>query len=175
MPLHQRNNKPLSQNGKLWVLATLLLPLFVFVFDNFKVVLDNQAIRCLPERIYLINSFARPHKLDYVYFSADVLRRNNIANHYLRAHDKVIKKLVGVPGDHLVINHDGVWINNILISSDLSDAKLLYKMDEHSFYKDEVIPTGSYFVVGTSQYSNDSRYWGYLPERDAIGKATGLL
>lgn len=175
MPLHLENDKQLSVNGKLWVLATLALPMFVFVFNNFMIVLDNQQVRCLPERVYLVNNFIKPQKADYVYFSADVLRRVSKANYYLRPHDKIIKKIAGAPGDYLVIDHQGVWINGQLISTDLSDAELLYKTDESVFYKSEVIPQDSYFVIGTTKYSNDSRYWGYLTKRDVIGKATGIL
>ena len=165
----------LTPNLKLWVVATLLLPCFVFLLNNIKIAVDNQPIRCLPERVYFINNFATPKRMDYVYFSSEAMRKASAKNDYLSTHSKIIKQLVGIPGDHLVINKSGVFINNQLLSTDLSVAHLLYQKQPSDFYKDEVIPTGSYFVFGTHPLSNDSRFWGYLPISDVLGKATGLL
>lgn len=168
-------SKCLTPNLKLWVIATLLLPCFVFLLNNIKIAVDNQPIRCLPERVYFINNFVKPKRLDYVYFSSDAMRKASSKNDYLSAHSKIIKQLVGIPGDRLLINRRGVFINDQLLSTDLSIARLLYQKEASDFYKDEIIPADSYFVFGTHPLSNDSRFWGYLPISDVLGKATGLL
>jgi len=76
-----------------------------------------------------------------------------------------IKRVIGLPGDHLVVNQEGVWINDEFIA----DIPLFY---EDIFEYDTTIPEGSYFVLGDNrQVSIDSRYEeiGFVFEDDIIG------
>jgi signal peptidase I len=76
---------------------------------------------------------------------------------------KLIKRLVGVPGDVLSVNHSGVFINDVLIES--------RRLDHFISYDNYVIPEGSYFVLGDNRVnSNDSRYFGLIVQEDVLGE-----
>lgn len=80
----------------------------------------------------------------------------------------VLKRITGVPGDHLVIKNNLVWINDKLVSTGMAllDSK---RVDPKAFERDEQIPKGFVFLTGTHPLSNDSRYWGYLNIHDIEG------
>ena len=81
----------------------------------------------------------------------------------------VLKKVAAIPGDHLFINAGQVFVNGQLVASGLEDAPI-YKKSEESFYRSEIVPPNSLFMIGTAKYSNDSRYWGYLSFDEVVGR-----
>jgi conjugal transfer pilin signal peptidase TrbI len=42
------------------------------------------------------------------------------------------------------------------------------------FYRDDRVPPGHLWMTGATADSFDSRYWGFLPERQVIGRAYTL-
>lgn len=108
------------------------------------------------------------HLAFFVYKTPNTVRRGDYvfwkpygALSYVReAH--VLKEVAGVPGDRVRISEGIVYINGRQVAAGLENAPM-YGRSAESFEVDETISPGRYFVIGTVQYSNDSRYWGYLP------------
>ncbi len=77
-----------------------------------------------------------------------------------------IKRVIGLPGDHVSILDGMVYLNN----HPISEPYLMEKPVGN--YAERVVPEGSVFVMGDNRnHSEDSRVWGFLSIDTIIGKA----
>jgi len=108
-----------------------------------------------------------------------------------------IKRVVGLPGDHIVYGDKKLYINGKPMEQS-SDGQFVYSEgSDHNIPSRKVrenldgvthdillsdspdqmpmeftVPQGQYFVMGDNRdRSNDSRYWGTVPEQNIVGKA----
>jgi signal peptidase I len=85
-----------------------------------------------------------------------------------------IKRLVAVGGDVVEIRDFRVWINGRPLTDPPIFRELRYYNRGRYGQPDQPIrvPIGHYFLLGdNSASSQDSRYWGFLPEANVIGRA----
>ena len=87
-----------------------------------------------------------------------------------------VKRLVGLPGENLLIRNGSVGIDGMPQKPpDYISTHLYYYSDEEGLYgvKTELpIPPRAYFALGDNSInSKDSRYWGFVPKKNLVGKA----
>jgi signal peptidase I len=76
-----------------------------------------------------------------------------------------IKRVIGLPGDHVVIKNGVVSVNGVAL-------KEPYTADPPDYTYNAVVPQGDLFVLGDNRdNSSDSHIWGMLPRSDVIGRA----
>lgn len=109
-----------------------------------------------------------------------------------------IKRVIGLPGDKISYINKELYVNGQKVSQEFlqntqafdesgtewqasEKQENLLGVQHHIFidptrssndYKDIVVPEGMYFMMGDNRdKSADSRYWGFVPEKNIVGKA----
>ncbi|MGB0049095.1 MAG: signal peptidase I [Terriglobales bacterium] len=125
------------------------------------------------------------------------IRRNDIVV-FLSPEEQglfVVKRIIGVPGDHIHLR-DGVVYRNgeklvepyarhkvgnydpyrdnfpaVPPSENVRNEKWIEELPSHIEGGDIVVPPDSYFAMGDNRdVSYDSRYWGFIPRKNVIGR-----
>ena len=107
-------------------------------------------------------------------FISDIKRGDIII--FERDNNVVVKRVIGVPNDHIVINEEGIFVNDNKLEEDYVTSK----NKEGTFinsgaYNDLVLQDEQYFVLGDNRLESlDSRYYGAI-ERECISGKLKLI
>ena len=178
----------------------LVLVVRSFIFEPFRIPSDSMMPTLLAGDFIFVSKFSYDLRLPV--FNTKILetgdpKRGDVIVFKLPADPRInyIKRLVGLPGDHVVVSNDEVYINdqkvNVVMGSeynehgyanaqtaieDLGGVKHQVMFLNNAFTKDfdGVVPAGKYLFMGDNRdNSQDGRFpqVGYVPEENLVGKA----
>lgn len=85
-----------------------------------------------------------------------------------------IKRVIGVPGDKVMVSGGYVFVNGIKLdeSNYLAPDVKTYGGNFMSENEEVIVPENSYLTLGDNRNaSSDSREWGFVPKEKLIGKS----
>lgn len=144
------------------IIETLLLTFFIFwlvnsVIGRYRIDGSSMNPTLHDSQYLLVNNvsyyFDGPERGDIIVFR----HPNQDLN--------LIKRVIGIPGDHVEIRDQTVWVNEVELEEPYIQADPNY----NGVWD---IQEGSYFVLGDNRNnSSDSHSWNALPEDNILGKA----
>jgi signal peptidase I len=150
------------------ILIAVILALFIraFIVQAFKIPSGSMRPTLKEGDRILVNKmiykFNEPQRGDIVVFKYPLEPKKDF-----------IKRLIAVGGERVQIKKGDIYINGKLVNNVIIKNIYYYNggklKDGNSII---TVPEGFYFVLGdNSANSRDSRYWGFVPEKNIIGKA----
>ena len=140
------------------ILAVVLYFLIDSVVARVRVENISMEPTLMPGQFILVNKLA---------VKLNDIQRGDVIVFHLPQNPKedYIKRVIGLPGDSIVIRGNKVVVNNQVIAEPYISA-------EPAYNGTWVVPEGNLFVLGDNRnQSSDSHSWGYVPINLVVGKA----
>lgn len=186
-----------TSKGFFPVLA-LVLVLRSFLVEPFQIPSGSMEPTLIKGDFIVVNKFAYGLRLPVLgtkVVPIDDPERGDVMV-FIPPHDPryFIKRVIGLPGDHIKYQDKKLYVNGELVQHSLIDAKpknapqvLTYEEDlgnmthpvqiyaqapSREQRTEWMVPEGHYFMLGDNRdNSGDSRYWGFVPDENIVGKA----
>lgn len=144
-----------------FIIIIIVVLIRSFVVTPVRVDGDSMNPTLIDGEIMLLNKF------DKTYNRFDIV----VVNY---GDTKLIKRIIGLPGEHIKYKNNKLYINNKLIHDvKLDDETANFDIKEMNY---NVIPEDSYFVMGDNRNnSTDSRIIGPINQKDIVGKTKIVL
>ncbi|MGD0466446.1 MAG: signal peptidase I [Gammaproteobacteria bacterium] len=184
--------------GSFFVIFFVVLLLRTFLVEPYRIPSSSMKPTLVEGDFILVNKYKYGLRLPIIHkkiLSIGKVNRGEIIIFWQESSKKIlIKRVIGLPGDHIVYKDQNLYINNALI--DMKDSgiaghdavshrktEILSQNVQHDIYVNPnniraykfdniVVGKDSYFVMGDNRdNSNDSRFWGLVSEQDILGKA----
>ncbi len=160
------------------VAVFLAMVIRTFVVQAFKIPTGSMRMTLIEGDIILVNKFLYGAKIPFTDWRLpkvrDPKRGDVVVFIYPENPQKdFIKRLVGLPGDSIEIKDGVIFVNGKPIAEDSFSKRFYYNRGEFGQEGQSItVPADSYFMLGdNSASSQDSRYWGFVPHKNLLGKA----
>ena len=180
--------------------ATIVMAVFLITFavQAFQIPSESMEKTLLIGDYLLVDKahYAQPGLFGWLLPYRQVHRQDIVVfRHPVNPQQHFVKRVVGVPGDHVRLVNKHVYVNGVR----LPDEYATFHWGQRDRFRDDfpsggfftdriaskwfiqaqkliddgqlIIPEGSYFVLGDNRDdSYDSRYWGLVPAENIVGR-----
>ena len=162
------------------IIIAFLLAMVIrtFFVQAFKIPTGSMRMTLQEGDLILVNKFIYGARVPFTQFYLPAFRepkRGDVVV-FIYPEDRkkdFIKRLVGLPGETVEIKAGTIYINDQ--PADNAIFKQVYYYNRGDFASEGqkiAVPNDCYFVLGDNSISSkDSRYWGFVPKKDLLGKA----
>jgi len=141
-----------------------------YIHDRYRIGIDDQVDSCLPPyRWFIIDRWDRRiERYDLIAF-----RAIEPMQALFPQGQTVIKRVMGLPGDRVIVDEETITINGWSAERRVCGLVLAPKLGHppQHYIRNLIVPAGRYWVMGETDNSYDSRYWGTVGATDIIGQA----
>ncbi|MDD5166954.1 MAG: signal peptidase I [Candidatus Omnitrophica bacterium] len=156
----------------------LAMVIRTFIIQAFKIPTGSMRPTLLEGDIILVNKFIYGAKVPFIDLrlpAAQQFKRGDVIVFIYPDDPKkdFIKRLVALPGETVEIRSGTIYINGQPLLDPIFNQRYYYNRGEFGTEdKKIIVPKDSFFVLGdNSASSQDSRYWGFVPRSNVLGKA----
>ncbi|GAA6135279.1 signal peptidase I [Oceaniserpentilla sp. 4NH20-0058] len=184
----------LIENSKgFFPVLALVLVLRSFLVEPFQIPSGSMEPTLIKGDFILVNKFAYGFRLPVLgtkVIEVDDPQRGDVMV-FIPPHDPryFIKRVIGLPGDHIRYINKKLYINGEPVPTELVSASPQTTPRLKTFTENDypiqqylgapsrgdgewVVPQGHYFMLGDNRdNSGDSRFWGFVPDENIVGKA----
>ena len=177
---YKQKKKSVAREWVESIVVAFILAMIIrtFVIQAFKIPTGSMRSTLLEGDLILVNKFIYGAKIPFTNFSLPALmqpKRGDVIVFIYPESPKrdFIKRLVGLPGETLEIKDGTVYVNDKPLIDSIFNQRYYYNRGEFGQEGRKIkIPDDNFFVLGdNSASSQDSRYWGFVPRKNILGKA----
>lgn len=176
----ESKNKSVIRDWAESIIVAFILAMVIrtFVVQAFKIPTGSMRDTLLEGDVILVNKFIYGAKLPFLDFRLPKIREPKTGDVivFIYPQDQkkdFIKRLVGLPGETVQIKSGTIFVNDKALPDSVFSQRYYYNRGDFGKEGESiVVPKDSYFVLGdNSASSQDSRYWGFVPAKNVLGKA----
>lgn len=149
----------------------LITAFWLWFMSRYGIGVDSQLVKCIPGyTVYLIDKKDK----SLVKGEISVFLSRGLGSVYEDG-TKLVKYLRGEPGDLIEIKKDqNIYVNGVIRGHGLPHSDML-NTSSNSYLGSRTLNADEYWVMGISDRSFDSRYWGSVKSEQVYGKAYPLF
>lgn len=160
------------------VAFALAMVIRAFAVQAFKIPTGSMRPTLVEGDLIMVNKFIYGAKIPFTRLRLPALRqpkRGDVIVFIYPENPKkdFIKRLIATEGESVELRNGTVYINGQPLTDSLFNQRYYYNRGEFGKEGEKIlVPRDSFFVLGdNSASSQDSRYWGFVPRSNILGKA----
>lgn len=162
------------------IIVALILAMIIrtFIIQAFKIPTGSMRPTLLEGDLILVNKFIYGAKIPFTDLRLPAVRQPKRGDVIVFIYPEdtkkdFIKRLVGLPGETVEIKQGSIYIDGKPLTDSMFGRIFYYNVGAFEVERHKIkVPEDGFFVLGdNSSSSKDSRYWGFVPHKNVLGKA----